>query len=40
VLAHGRLVEYAPRAEAGPIFNFSMRKKMPGHPVKGEVKGS
>ncbi len=29
VLAHGHRVEYAPRAESGPIFNFYMGKNTP-----------
>jgi topoisomerase-4 subunit B len=29
VLAHGHHVEYAPRAESGPIFNFCMGKNTP-----------
>ena len=29
VLAHGHRVEYAPRAESGPIFNFCMGKNTP-----------
>ena len=29
VLAHGRRVEYAPRAESGPIFNFYMGNNTP-----------
>jgi len=29
VLAHGHLVDYAPRAESGPIFNFYMGKNTP-----------
>ncbi len=29
VLAHGHLVEYAPRAESTPIFNFYMGKSTP-----------
>ena len=29
VLAHGHHVEYAPRAESGPIFNFYMGKNTP-----------
>jgi hypothetical protein len=29
VLAHGHRVEYAPRAEFGPIFNFYMGKNTP-----------
>jgi topoisomerase-4 subunit B len=29
VLAHGHRVEYAPRAESGPIFNFYMGKSTP-----------
>ena len=29
VLAHGHRVEYAPRAECGPIFNLSMGKNTP-----------
>jgi len=31
VLAHGHHVEYAPRAESAPIFNFYMRKNTPEH---------
>ena len=29
MLAHGHRVEYAPRAESGPIFNFCMGKNTP-----------
>ena len=29
MLAHGHRVEYAPRAESGPIFNFPMGKNTP-----------
>ena len=29
VLAHGNRMEYAPRAESGPIFNFYMGKNTP-----------
>jgi hypothetical protein len=29
VLAHGHRVEYAPRAESGPIFSFYLGKNTP-----------